>query len=166
MSLFLMLWMYSNRILYSSFSSWTRIFCCRAYAWTRGSSGSWIWARTHGGISDVLVGTPSPLTVAPKFMPPCPQAWEAARSEKRPTARQRGVLMGRLYARTHPKFHRKPGGPSPARLSPFMPPSSVHGPILRTLLFHPRRVFMTDDNRSYRGFEVLAAAFHLAQELP
>lgn len=39
---------------------------------------------------------------------------------------------------------------------------SVHWPILRTLARHPRRAFITDDTRTYRGIEILVAALHVA----
>src|SRR5262245_51469374 len=42
---------------------------------------------------------------------------------------------------------------------------TVHGPILRKLLLHPFRTFMMDDTRSYRGYQILAAVLHLANEL-
>jgi long-chain acyl-CoA synthetase len=39
---------------------------------------------------------------------------------------------------------------------------SIHGPILRRLLAHPLRTFITDDSRSYRGIDLLIAATHVA----
>lgn len=42
---------------------------------------------------------------------------------------------------------------------------SVHLPIIRNCLTHPGRVLMVDDNRSYRGIEILVAALHLASRL-
>ncbi len=39
---------------------------------------------------------------------------------------------------------------------------SVSGPILRRLLLHPRRVCCIDDQRSWKGIEMLVGAFHLA----
>jgi len=37
--------------------------------------------------------------------------------------------------------------------------------ILRTLYFHPFREMIVDDQRTWRGFHVLVAAFHLAREI-
>ncbi len=42
---------------------------------------------------------------------------------------------------------------------------SVHWPILRTCLTSARRILVVDDNRSYRGIDLLVAAFHVAQEI-
>ncbi len=42
---------------------------------------------------------------------------------------------------------------------------SVHRPILHRLLTHPRKVVMIDDNRSYKGIEVVVAALHLAKHI-
>lgn len=42
---------------------------------------------------------------------------------------------------------------------------SIHGPILRRLLFHPIRTAAVDDRRAWRGGEILVAAFNLADEL-
>lgn len=42
---------------------------------------------------------------------------------------------------------------------------SLHRPILRRLLTHPRRTLMTDDNRSYKGIEVLVASLHMAGQI-
>jgi long-chain acyl-CoA synthetase len=42
---------------------------------------------------------------------------------------------------------------------------SIHWPIIRQTLFRPRRVFMIDDNRSYRGVEILVAALHMAGQI-
>ncbi|MFN0134151.1 MAG: class I adenylate-forming enzyme family protein [Phycisphaerales bacterium] len=42
---------------------------------------------------------------------------------------------------------------------------SVHWPILRTCLRHPGRVLITDDNRTYRGVEIVVAALHVAAEV-
>ncbi|MBX3377400.1 MAG: AMP-binding protein [Phycisphaeraceae bacterium] len=42
---------------------------------------------------------------------------------------------------------------------------SLHRPILRCLLTHPRRTLMTDDNRSYKGIEVLVASLHMAGQI-
>ena len=42
---------------------------------------------------------------------------------------------------------------------------SIHGPIIRRWLSHPRRVVALDDRRSYRGVEMLAASFALAEHL-
>ncbi|MBL9031329.1 MAG: AMP-binding protein [Phycisphaerae bacterium] len=42
---------------------------------------------------------------------------------------------------------------------------SVHWPILRTLARHPRRAFITDDTRTYRGIEILVAALHVASAI-
>ncbi len=39
---------------------------------------------------------------------------------------------------------------------------SVHHPILRNLLLHPTRIFVTDDKKSYKGVDILVAALHLA----
>lgn len=39
---------------------------------------------------------------------------------------------------------------------------SVHWPIIRRLATHPGRVAVVDDNRSYRGVEILVAAMNLA----
>ncbi len=45
------------------------------------------------------------------------------------------------------------------------PNLSIHWPILRTCLRHPRRSLIVDDNRSYRGIDLAVAAFHAAQEI-
>jgi long-chain acyl-CoA synthetase len=42
---------------------------------------------------------------------------------------------------------------------------TVHWPIIKTLLSHPRKVVMIDDNRSYKGIEVLVAAMHMARHI-
>ncbi|GAB4386937.1 MAG: long-chain fatty acid--CoA ligase [Phycisphaerales bacterium] len=42
---------------------------------------------------------------------------------------------------------------------------SVHWPILRQLASHPSRVAIIDDQRSYRGVELLVAAFNLADAI-
>lgn len=42
---------------------------------------------------------------------------------------------------------------------------SIHGPILRRLVTHPLGVAVVDDVRSYKGFEILAAAMHMAREI-
>lgn len=42
---------------------------------------------------------------------------------------------------------------------------SVHWPILRQLALHPRRVAVVDDQRSYRGVEILVAAANLADAI-
>ncbi len=42
---------------------------------------------------------------------------------------------------------------------------TVHWPIIKTLLTRPRKVVMIDDNRSYKGIEVLAAAMHMARHI-
>ncbi len=42
---------------------------------------------------------------------------------------------------------------------------SVHLPIIRTCLRHPRRTLVVDDRRSYRGVEILVAALHAASEI-
>ena len=42
---------------------------------------------------------------------------------------------------------------------------SVHWPIIRTLATHPGRVFVIDDQRSWRGVELLVGAMHLAAEI-
>lgn len=42
------------------------------------------------------------------------------------------------------------------------PAMSLHWPIVRQALTHPRRVLMVDDNRSYRGIELVVAALHMA----
>ncbi len=39
---------------------------------------------------------------------------------------------------------------------------SIHGPILRRLATHPRRVALIDDNGSHSGFKILWAAHHMA----
>ncbi len=42
---------------------------------------------------------------------------------------------------------------------------SIHAPILRALLARPTRVAVIDDRRSYKGYEIVAAATHLANAL-
>lgn len=42
---------------------------------------------------------------------------------------------------------------------------SIHWPILRQLLAHPKRVAIVDDRRSYTGIELLVASWHLAAHL-
>lgn len=42
---------------------------------------------------------------------------------------------------------------------------SVHRPILRQLLTHPRRTAIVDDTRSYTGLEILAASQHVANAI-
>lgn len=42
---------------------------------------------------------------------------------------------------------------------------SVHGPILKNLLFHPHRTFVVDDRKSYCGAELLIGAMHVAQAI-
>lgn len=39
---------------------------------------------------------------------------------------------------------------------------SIHWPIIRRLITHPRRVVVVDDRRSYRGAHLLAGAMHIA----
>jgi long-chain acyl-CoA synthetase len=52
-----------------------------------------------------------------------------------------------------------PAGPSSGRAV------SVHLPILRRLATNPTRVVAIDDNRSYRGIEILVGAMHLADRI-
>ncbi len=60
---------------------------------------------------------------------------------------------------------------APARAIPappatgILPPMTIHWPILRTLLASPTRVFVTDDRRSYRGIDLLAASVYVAGAL-
>jgi long-chain acyl-CoA synthetase len=42
---------------------------------------------------------------------------------------------------------------------------SIHLPILRSLLAHPRRMVVIDDQRSYRSVEILVGALHLADAI-
>ncbi|MEZ6242845.1 MAG: AMP-binding protein [Phycisphaerales bacterium] len=42
---------------------------------------------------------------------------------------------------------------------------SIHAPILRTLLAHPTRVAVVDDTRTYKGYELIVGAMHLASAL-
>ncbi len=42
---------------------------------------------------------------------------------------------------------------------------SIHWPILKTLALNPRRIAVVDDRRSYKGFEILAAALHVARAI-
>lgn len=42
---------------------------------------------------------------------------------------------------------------------------SVITPVLRQLLTHPTRIFIVDDQRSWRGFELLLGAMHVASEI-
>ncbi|MFG0256478.1 MAG: class I adenylate-forming enzyme family protein [Phycisphaerales bacterium JB043] len=42
---------------------------------------------------------------------------------------------------------------------------SVHIPILRRLLRHPLRVVCVDDQRTWKGFELLVATWHIAREI-
>ncbi|MEX2219032.1 MAG: AMP-binding protein [Phycisphaerales bacterium] len=42
---------------------------------------------------------------------------------------------------------------------------SVHWPIIRTCLTNPRRVLAHDDQRAYRGIELLVGALHLADAI-
>lgn len=42
---------------------------------------------------------------------------------------------------------------------------SIHLPILRRLLTHPRRVAVVDDRRSYSGLELVVGALHVAREI-
>ncbi len=42
---------------------------------------------------------------------------------------------------------------------------SLHWPIIRRALAHPGRVFIIDDNRSYRGVDILVAALHMAGQI-
>ena len=39
---------------------------------------------------------------------------------------------------------------------------SIHWPIIRRLLANPRKVAIVDDQRSYRGADILVAALHTA----
>lgn len=42
---------------------------------------------------------------------------------------------------------------------------SVHWPIIRSLLRWPLRTFIVDDNRSYRGIDLIVASLHVAAEI-
>jgi long-chain acyl-CoA synthetase len=42
---------------------------------------------------------------------------------------------------------------------------SIHWPIFRNLVAHPRRVWIVDDLRRYRGVDLLVGALHLAAEI-
>jgi long-chain acyl-CoA synthetase len=42
---------------------------------------------------------------------------------------------------------------------------SLHWPILKNLLRHPRRVFIMDDQRQYRGIDLIVGALHIAGEI-
>jgi long-chain acyl-CoA synthetase len=42
---------------------------------------------------------------------------------------------------------------------------SIHWPILKRLLSRPRKICMVDDQRSYRGAEVVVAALHVASAI-
>jgi long-chain acyl-CoA synthetase len=42
---------------------------------------------------------------------------------------------------------------------------NVHYPVLRTWLRHPFQTLVVDDQRSWRGIELLVASFHLAEQL-
>ncbi len=42
---------------------------------------------------------------------------------------------------------------------------SVHWPILRTLIRRPFRTYVVDDQRSYRGLELLVGALHVAEAI-
>ena len=42
---------------------------------------------------------------------------------------------------------------------------SVHWPIIRTLLRNPLRALIVDDQRSYRGMEILVGALHVAEAI-
>lgn len=41
----------------------------------------------------------------------------------------------------------------------------IHWPILKTLTLNPRRTFVTDDRRAWRGVELLIASMHIAAEI-
>lgn len=43
--------------------------------------------------------------------------------------------------------------------------TSVHWPILRRLMLHPKRIAVVDDRRAWRGIELLVGAMHLAAEI-
>jgi long-chain acyl-CoA synthetase len=42
---------------------------------------------------------------------------------------------------------------------------SVHWPIIKSLLRHPRKVLVVDDNREYKGIELLVGAMYIADQI-
>ncbi|MEM9064683.1 MAG: AMP-binding protein [Planctomycetota bacterium] len=42
---------------------------------------------------------------------------------------------------------------------------SIHWPIIRQLVSHPTRVAVVDDRKAYKGYEILAAATHVAAQI-
>src|ERR1043165_8765839 len=73
--------------------------------------------------------------------------------------------FGCRVVRGGPRFVPRPGGVRGGNGVYPSQPVSIHWPMIRSCLARPLKTVATDDQRSYRGIDILVGALHLADAI-